>query len=435
MKKSILLFGLSCFLIASCENAGIDNKENDKPELVNIDPVNDEPKPAYSEPIMILLTAGEEEMAGDNRDFDMKFFSTVYGNTDEENICVSPFSMSMALGVLRNGAEGKTKQEMQEVLGMKDFSDGEINAYYKKLVEGLLATDPTLELAIANSVWYDKNCYTVKSDFEDLSRTWFDMQITGLNYSPMDEAVKTVNKWCEDNTNGLIKEMLKDLKPVEILNALYFKGGWSEYYDFDESKTKKEDFTREDGSKVKTGMMNNRRTLPYYEDDYLSFTAIPYGNRAYSMYFVLPRENVSFREMTEQLAVPGYWRQCLARRQASDVSISVPKFKIEYKNEALTNILSKMGMETACIPLAEFPHIVDANFFIARATQKTWLQVDEKGTEAAAITEIGMEVSAGPDEIEIQSRTFRADRPFLFLIQENFTGTILFMGKTGNPAE
>jgi serpin B len=414
MKKCVLLFGLSCLLIASCENTDVSNN-------------------ASSEPVNIELTPNEAVMTVDGQDFAMKFFSIIYGNEEDENIFVSPFSLSMALGVLRNGAEGATKQEMQEVLGMKDFSDQEINAYYKKLKEALIATDPTLKLAIANSVWYNKDLFTVKSDFSNLSKTWFDTQITGLDYSSPDKAVKTVNKWCEDNTNGLIKDMLKKLANIEILNALYFKGDWSEGYNFNASKTIKWDFTREDGSKIKAKFMNYERELTYYEDDYLSLTSVPYGNKAYSMYFVLPKENVSFSEMTAQLAESGYWAQCLADRFRVTVDLFVPKFKIEYKNEDLKDILSKMGMEIACSGEAEFPHIADANFFISRVTQKTYIQVDEKGTEAAAVTEIGMAMSA--DEDEIPRKTFRADRPFLFLIQENSTGTILFMGKVGNPAE
>jgi serpin B len=389
-------------------------------------------KGKVNSPIEIEQTPNEAIMTGENKNFAIRFFSTIYSNTNDENIFVSPFSMSMALGVLRNGAEGQTKQEIQKVLEMENIPDEEVNAYYKKLKEMLIATDPTLKLAIANSVWYNKNRYTIKTDFSDLSRLWFDTQITGLDYSSPAEAVKIVNQWCEDNTNGLIKEMLKSLKDIEILNALYFKGDWSNGYDFEVSNTEKQDFTKEDGRKVKVDMMNNNLELPYYEDDYLSLTSIPYGNRSYSMYFILPKENISFGKMMGKLSESGYWEQCLSKQYSCNVDISVPKFKMEYKHENLSDILSKMGMKTACSLHAEFPHIADnAYFFIERVTQKTYIQVDEKGTEAAAVTEIVMVTSA----MEIQHKTFRADRTFLFLIQENSTGTILFMGKAGNPVE
>ncbi|MDR0700308.1 MAG: serpin family protein [Tannerella sp.] len=416
--KKILLIGLTYFLIASCENMDVNNNN------------------ASSEPIKIELTANEAAMTVDGQDFAMKFFSTIYENEEKENFLISPFSLSMALGVVRNGAGGETKQEMQDVLGMKDFSDEEVNAYYKKLKDVLITTDPTLTLAIANSIWYNKDLFTIKSDFSNLSKTWFDAPVTGLDYSQMNKAVQTVNQWCEDNTNGLIKDMLENLAAVEILNALYFKGDWSKHYDFDVTKTTKEDFTKEDGGKIKIDLMNKKSALLYYEDEYLSYTSVPYGNKAYSMYFVLPNENVSFGEMTVQLAASGYWAQCIqAGRSPVEVILSVPKFKIEYKNKGLKDMLSQMGMEITCSSEAEFPHIaVGANFFIDRVTQKTYIQVDEKGTEAAAVTEIGMDSAAAPGE-ETPPKVFRADRPFLFLIQENSTGTILFMGKVGNPVE
>jgi serpin B len=421
MKKYILLFSLSCFLFASCENSG--------GEPVAETPEN--PETTVSEPTDIELTAEDEAiMASDGQDFALKFFATVCDNEEEEeNIFLSPFGLSMALGILRNGAEGDTKREIQEVLGMKDFSDQQVNAYYKKMKDLLITVDPTLQLAIANSIWYNKNLFTIKSDFSDLSKTWFDAQITGLNYSPMTEAAAIVNRWCEDNTSGLIKDMVEKLTEVEILNALYFKGDWSDGHGFDASKTAEQDFTRADGSKVKVNMMYNGLSLPCYSDDYLSFISIPYGNEAYSMYFILPAENVAFSEMTAQLAVPGYWAQCIAARSAEIVYLSVPKFKMEYKHNKLTDILSKMGMATACSSLASYPDIVDnMNFKIGGIAQKTYIRVDEKGTEAAAVTEIMMVESHIPN-------IFHANRPFLFLIQEHSTGTILFMGKAGNPAE
>jgi serpin B len=275
MKQIIFLFSLAfCFLLFSCESKNIDNQEI--PEDIGTQDTDstDSPGSKYiSDPIQIGLTANERAMTSDNTNFAMKFFSTIYDNSKSvENIVVSPFSMSMALAVLRNGAEGETKQAIQETMGMKDFPESEINAYFRKLKDALMATDSTLSLAIANSVWYDKNRLTIKKEFENLSKIWYDDSITGLDYSNMKAAVATVNKWCSDNTNGLIKDFFKDdasLSGVEILNALYFKGIWSKGYKFDTSKTFKDEFTKSDGQQVTVDMLHNKLDTKYYIDDFI----------------------------------------------------------------------------------------------------------------------------------------------------------------------
>jgi serpin B len=387
-------------------------------------------------PIQIKLTENEKVMTKNNTDFAMRFFSTVNKNSKGiENVVVSPFSMSMALAVLRNGATGKTKEVINKTIGMKDFPDSEINAYFRKLKDSLTATDATLSLAIANSIWYKQNAFNIKKDFENLSNTWFDAPVTGLDYNFMNEAVATINKWCSDNTNGLIADFFNEnanLSDFEILNALYFKGDWSPDYKFDASKTVKQDFTKLDGSKVQVDMMRNKLALKYYKDDILSLTSLPYGNKAYNIYFVLPAENITFDAMTKQLLVSGYWSQCVNRAQSRPVEIYIPKFTLKYRNEELVKVLSQLGMGVAFSLDAQFRNIVERDtFIIERTIQETYIKVNEKGTEAAAV--VTSIIAIGDTYEPPPPVVFRADRPFLFVIQENSTGTILFMGKVGNP--
>jgi serpin B len=439
MKQIILLFSLVFgFLLFSCESKNIE--EPKIPEIEETEDDDDPQEPKYiSDPIKINLTSNELSMTKDNTNFAMKFFSTINESSqNEENIVVSPFSMSMALAVLRNGAEGETKQAIEETMGMKDFPETEINAYFRKLKDALIATDPTLSLAVANSIWYDKSAFTIKKDFEDLSKTWYDAPITGLDYGNMAVAVATVNKWCEDNTNGLIKDMVKDLTDVEILNALYFKGDWSYGHEFDVKKTTKQSFTKSNSVKIEVDMMHKEYDkdilLGFYKDNYLSIVSLPYGNEAYSIYFVLPAENGTFDEMIKQLPVSGYWLRCINRCQPSIVDVYIPKFEVKYEKD-LRDILVELGMGVACSGNAQFPHIAEnQNFFVDRSKQKTYIKVNEEGAEAAAITEIGMTTIDGEWETGGPA-VFRADRPFLFVIQENSTGTVLFMGKIGNPVK
>jgi serpin B len=435
MKQIILLFSLAfCLVLFSCESKDTGNQEAlEIPE----EDTDDEGSKTLTDPVRINLTQNESQMVKDNTDFAMKFFSAIHDNSEgTENMVVSPFGMSMALAILRNGAEGETKQAIQETMGMKDFPESEINACFRKLKDALTATDPSLSLAVANSIWYRKDAFTVRKDFENLSKTWYDAPITGLSYSDMNAAVETVNQWCSDNTNGFIKDMFKDLKEVEILNALYFKGCWNKDFEFDASKTAKEEFAKSDGQKVMADMMHNSIETQYYKDDYLSLARIPYGNTAYSIYFVLPDDGKTFKEMMEQLLVPGYWSKCV-NAMTREVDLSIPKFEVKYENEKLDKVFGQLGMGIAFSPMAQFPHIAEnTNFFIERSQAKSYLKVDEKGSEAASVSEFGMNIMLGGDDIPVtEPAVFRVDRPFLFVIQEFTTGTILFMGKTGDPTE
>jgi serpin B len=437
MKQIALLLSLALsLLLFSCENKGIDDKE--------VSDVTDSTKtegPYTSKPIYINLTRNEKSMTNDITNFAMKYFSAVNDNSEgKENIVISPFGTSMALAILRNGAEGETKQAITEAMGMKDFPEAEINAYFRRLKDSLTATDPSLSLAIANSIWYKKDAFTVKRDFENLSKTWYDAPVTGLDHSNMKAAVETVNRWCSDNMNGLIKDMLKDLKEVDILNALYFKGAWTKDYEFDASETTKDDFTLSDGSKVKVDMMHSSlESEECYSDEYLSVIALPYGNTAYSIYFVVPNSHKTFEEMTKQFLVPGYWSQCARRPRSLSLDIYIPKFEAQYENENLNKVFEQLGIGIAFSPAeAQFPHIANTNFYVARSQTKSYLKVDEKGTEAAATVHFGTNTLLDLDGYippDTKHAVFRADRPFLFVIQEFTTGAILFMGKIGDPTE
>jgi serpin B len=219
MKNYYYLFFGICLLLANCA-------QND-----TIDEQSQEALPA---PININLTANELIMTKDGKDFAFSLFSKRHNlSTADKNIILSPFSLNMALAVLRNGAAGETKAEIEKVIGMNNLADSEINDYYLKIRDALVKTDPSLKLAIANSIWYDKDFVTVNNSFADLGKQYFDLQITGLDYKNEKSAIATINKWCEDNTNGLIKDMVESLSTIEILNALYFKGNWAEDIKFD----------------------------------------------------------------------------------------------------------------------------------------------------------------------------------------------------------
>ena len=406
--KNLLVYGFfGCLLFSACNN--------------EIDTPVSKAKP-------IELTATEMQISREGKDFSMQIFANLYDvHKSDENIVFSPLSLNMALAMVWNGANGETKQAIQKAMGMSDYPAEAVNAYFKKLKEALITADPRVKLALANSIWSDL-LLKVKPAFININKEFYDAEVRSIDFkSP--EAPKIINQWCSDHTNGLIKEMIKNISPdvcMYLMNALYFKGEWSNKFGFPKSKTKDASFQKADGSRITVKMMTQSNSLDYYSDEYLSFVSIPYGNGAFSMYFLLPER--SFDEMLARLKQPGYWNQCLIEKQPVDVDIFIPRFKINYEflpdmNESL--IRAGMGIAFGCA--ADFSKIADESLFIKEVRQKTYIDVNEEGTEAAAVTVVvvGKSASIKP--------AFCADRPFLFVIQENSTGTVLFMGKIGNP--
>ena len=420
LKLFIVPFGITSLLLSSCD----DNTGNEGNSTQT--------------PINIQLSDAELGIASDGINFAMDLFSAVHAQNEKsdekkENIVLSPLSLNMALAMVWNGAEGETKQAIQKAMGMANYPKTEVNNYFKKLRESLVKTDLTTKLALANSIWY-RNTFPVKEDFILTNKNWYNAEVKGLDFSAPD-APDQINQWSSDNTNGLIDEII-DAIPRDavmyLLNALYFKGEWSKTFGFNTSGTNTEQFQKENGSTMPVKMMNQRNELDYYRDEYLSMVTLPYGNNAFSMLFILPNENSSFDNLFTQLKQAGYWESCLQSRRIYYIDLFVPKFKIEYEIR-LNETLKQLGMEIAFDSFfADFSNISEIRTFISNVKQKSFIEVNEKGSEAAAVTVVEMTVmSAGPSEPN--RAAFRADRPFLFAIQENSTGTVLFMGKIGSP--
>jgi len=388
--------------------------------------------------IKILATPTEDEntpfsaaeMTKSINNFSMDFFATAYEElSTNENIVLSPLSLNMALAMVWNGANYDTRKGIQQAMGMQNYPQEEVNGYFLNLRKELTTVDPEVKLALANSIWYDIG-FPVKKDFIDVNKDYYDAEVKEIDFSVPD-APKQINKWCSDNTNGLIKNMINIIPEgtvMYLINALYFKGLWADSCGFDPERTHQAYFHKESGETILTDMMLQiREGINYHSDHRLEMVSLPYGNGAYSMIFILPNGN--FNEMLLQLKENGYWQNCLSNLKPQIVQLYIPKFKVEYEPEPdLNEILKKLGMENAFTGSADFSGISDAGLFISQVRQKTYIEVDEKGTEAAAITTIGMTTGEGPS-----FPYFCANRPFLFVIQENTTGTALFMGKIGDP--
>ena len=407
-----------CIFLSACNNEIEPDKNN------------------YPDPIRIELSKTELQIANESQDFAANLFSVVHelmaNDPESKNIAISPLSLNMALAMVWNGANGETKQVIQKAMGMGDYPQSEVNDYFQKLSEALLHTDPTVKLAIANSIW-TRQGFPVKNSFYDVNRDYYKAEVKEVDFSSPD-APALINQWCSDNTNGLIKEMIKEIRGdvrMFLINALYFKGEWSDKYGFDLSATREASFMQEDGSSIQVKMMSQNNTLPYHHDEFLSTTSLPFGNNAFSMVFVLPNENVSFAEMLNQLKKPEYFSNYLRSGGKAEVDLYIPKFKIEYEI-TLNKTLNQLGMGIAFTDLADFSEISEIPLCISNVKQKTTVAIDEKGGEAAAVTVAEATVTS-INPTDPKKVVFRANRPFLFAIRENSTGVVLFMGKIGNP--
>lgn len=378
------------------------------------------------------LTQAESQIVSSSGKFGIDLFKKMHDAEKEENIFISPLSVSMALGMAWNGANGETATAMQNTLGFAGMSRADINASYKSLLELLSGIDPKVRFDIANSIWYRLG-FEVEQSFFDLNKTYFDAEVAGLDFG-LPSAVTTINSWVEDNTNGKIDQIIESIDPMTVMfliNAIYFNGTWT--YEFDKAVTKERPFYPAEGKEVLVPTMAQTNDFAYYQDNQVQIIDMPYGNGAFRMTVVLPAPNTTVDAVINGLS-PETWQTWLGKLKASKGTIYLPKFKLEYE-QVLNQVLTALGMGIAFEPgRADFTNInKNGGLYISQVRHKTFVDVYEEGTEAAAVTivEIRLTSVGGEDP----GFTMRVDRPFFFTIREQNTGTLLFMGKIINPGE
>ena len=416
MKERKQLISISFILVlilaaTSCEKKGEENPDENEVKTIH------------------LNKSGQSLVESDNA-FAFSMFNTVNRfETEDKNVCISPLSISLALTMTYNGANGDTKAAMEEALKLDGLTTEEINASYKFLVDELLTLDSKVQLDIANSIWY-RNDLTFNQDFLDVNREYFNAVVESLDFSDPN-ASDEINQWVNDNTNGKIPEII-DAIPGDaimyLINAIYFKGQWQ--YRFDEESTRDKSFWLADGSQVQVPMMVQEAALNYYVDDQLQAVELPYGDGEFSMVVLVPDQSYDLDRMIEELTIVEWNRIVSNLSSQRNVKLYLPKFKFAYEN-ILNDALKDEGMGIAFGTGADFTGIYpDPRIAITRVIHKSFIEVNEEGTEAAAATavEVGY-TSVDPN----QPFTFIVDRPFIIIIKENSTETVLFMGKITNP--
>ena len=391
-------------------------------------PSCEESEPIQKETPKITLNKKSGEILKADEAFGFELFREVYNLSEEDNIMISPLSVSYALGMTYNGAAGTTLQAFNDVLHFGDLTTAEVNESYKDLMDQLVNLDDRVEFSIANSIWYRLG-FQVLSEFIETNRDYFDAEVKEIDFSDP-QTVELINQWIEDKTNGKIRDML-DFIPTDavmyLINAIYFNAQWK--YEFDKEDTHEGDFILEDGTKHRSDYMSVTGDFVYTSNEDFTAVELPYGDSTFSMVVMLPSGEKEVSDLVAKLDV-AHWDSWFDSSGLTGVQVELPKFKYEFK-ELLNDPLKNLGLGLAFSEEeADFTRINPAgNLFISRVIHQTFIDVQEEGTEAAAATIVEISLtSAGGSPIY-----FKADKPFLYLIKENSTGAIVFIGKVGKP--
>ena len=342
---------------------------------------------------------------------------------DKENICLSPLSAQFAMAMVAGGAEGKTRTEILNAMQLGDSANIKGRRLLNDIAEKTVWNEHG-DVRIANSIWI-KEGFEVKQKFVDTNKEYFDALVESAEFNQ--ETVKRVNDWCNENTNGKIPAILDRFTESDrmlLINALYLKAAWSK--PFQERNTTDKKFTTERGEEIEVPMMMMRSNEQFYKDDVVSMVTKNLQG-GYSMLFILPGEGVKCDEAAEYVAKD--FDTFLKNMEVKDVSLSLPKFTTDF-GMSLKNTLANLGIKRAFGGKAQFGGISDEALYISDVVQKTYINVNEKGTEAAAVTvAVAGLLSMRPPKIEVI--TF--DRPFIYAIVKNSGNEVLFAGKVGNP--
>ena len=371
---------------------------------------------AFSAPKEIELTEGERQLIASNNDFAFNLFRKVRGETSS---IVSPLSITYALGMMNNGATGKTQQEINETLGFGEAGADAINSFCKKMLAEAGTLDEKTKALISNTIFVNEGRgYHLRDAFVEKANEFYNAQPQSRDFND-GQTMEVINKWASDHTEGMIQKVLDEstFNPESVsylLNALYFKGVWSE--PFDVESTKEESF----GGGTAVPMMHNYAEFEYTENALYQAVVLPYGNGAYRMTVFLPREGKTVGDVLDVLD-GNNWQ---VKTSQYNVDLKLPRFETE-NNINLVSPMSTLGMPTAfMMGAAEFPNFCNEDIFIGDMFQVAKIKLDEQGTEAAAVTVIEVDCTGMGPEAD-----FHATRPFLYIISEQSTGAIFFIGQ------
>jgi serpin B len=378
-----------------------------------------------TEPVNINLTADQITLIQSGNDFAFDIFRKVSQN-EESNIIISPLSISVALSMAVNGADGETRTSMLNTLKTGSETPESINRAYQDLTKTLQNVDKRVLISLANSMWVEDD-FPVKQDFKNILTEYYNAE--GRSFDINDSRVPAeVNSWIEGKTNGLIKKMIDGLDPgtvMLLINAIYFKGQWSSH--FDKNLTAPAPFYKGDNEVISVPMMNQESNYKLFRGTDFTMAELPYGQGNYVMDVILPDATSTVNDMAQNLSSEKF-NNYVSNLHEEKVQLSFPKFKYGFKKE-LRDILSDMGMGIAFTESADFSNISDVAIMISFVLHQAFIETNEEGSEAAAATIIGFITTSAP----VGPAILNLDRPFMYVIRETSTNSILFMGRLNDP--
>jgi len=363
-----------------------------------------------------------------NNNFGINLLKEVLTDESAANVMISPASVSFALGMTYNGAESDTKKAFENIFSYTGLSREEVNSYTKELIDVLTTNSSGNELDIANSIWYQEG-FPVLDGFIILNTQYYGAEVKEQDFSSPD-AIKNINDWVKEKTNKKIESILNTLPPsteMILINALYFNCVWE--VEFDEKETTQKPFYKEDGSKYKdVDVMFSKDTYNYAVTDDFSIVELQYKNKKFSMILVLPSEASGISGFISDLDSASWTDMTGNMLQNGELILKIPKFKFSFDRSLKADLID-MGLGVAFTEAADFSGMSPDPLMIADVLHKTYIDVNEKGTEAAAVTAVVMVDSA----VEVPL-TIEFNRPFFFAIRENSSKAIIFAGKVSEPA-
>ena len=369
------------------------------------------------------LTDGERSVLNATNAFSFALWKQVNAAQKDSNVFISPLSASFSLGMAMNGAATTTLDQMRSALQFGNASIADINAGYKSLIALLTSLDPSVTMTVANSIWYRKD-FSFNQSFLDDGASYFGAAIKPLDFSDAAGSLSAINGWVNTQTNGKIPSIVDQIERANVMfliNAIYFKGSWRTKFDANLTATAPFHAAAGDQS---ARLMHREGKMSYTETSAFQAVDLPYGDSAFTMTVILPKQGSSVESLASSLdasVVPSMTNNL----RTAQVDLFLPKVKMSFARGLIPD-LEKLGMLVPFSDGADFTRMSPRGreLYISQVKHKAFVDINEEGTEAAAVTSTGISVTSAP-----VTTTMRVDRPFVFLIRERLSGTVLFMGK------